>query len=230
MLEADRAHHLRDVLRLGVGSEVELFDGAGATAPGVVQAVTRQKVTLAIGPVQHHPPRTSGRIVLAASIAKGARFDAIVTGCTELGVDHIAAVRFERTVKQAAGRAGQARREKLAIAAAQQCGRIFLPRLTGPHDFHETVAALQAEYSQARWLFGGFSSQAHPLANNRGADRDVIAFVGPEGGWVESEQNALRQVGAVEVSITRTTLRIETAALALASVLCMVRDGRLETG
>ena len=225
VLDAVRAHHLRDVLRLGTGAEVELFDGAGTTARGIIRDVARKTITLSVEEIRHHPPRTDGRIILAVSLAKGSRFDDVITRCTELGVDHLAAVRFARTVKQAAGPAAARRRRNLAISAAQQCGRVFLPRLTGPDDFEDAMETLRAEYPGARWLFGGFSAQARPLLRQVDAGADTIIVVGPEGGLTESEQALLRQTGAVEISLTRTTLRIETAALAVGAVLCVMRDG-----
>ncbi len=224
VLDTVRAHHLRDVLRLGAGAEVELFDGAGTTARGIIRDVARKTITLSVEEIHHHPPRTDGRIILAVSLAKGSRFDDVVTQCTELGVDHLAAVRFARTVKQAAGTAAARRRRNLAISAAQQCGRVFLPRLTGPEDVESVLETLRAEYPQARWLFGGFSSQARPLLQQADTAVDTIVVIGPEGGLTEGEQALLRETGAVEISLTRTTLRIETAALAVGAVLCVMRD------
>jgi len=47
----------------------------------------------------------------------------------------------------------------------------------------------------------------------------ILAFVGPEGGWTEVELEALIAAGAQPVSLGPHTLRIETAAIALAAVV-----------
>jgi 16S rRNA (uracil1498-N3)-methyltransferase len=55
-------------------------------------------------------------------------------------------------------------------------------------------------------------------------DTDVIAWVGPEGGLTEKEQNLLLEQGAQEVRLTDTILRIETAAIAFAAILATQRE------
>lgn len=159
-LEPDQAHHLANVLRLSAGEGVELFDGKGTLAQAVITDITRKAVTLEVKEIHSEPARTSGRIIIAASISKAQRFEWLVTKCTELGVDHIAAVVFGRTVKLAKGTSTTQRYDKLAIAAAKQCGRIFLPRITGPADLQQTVALLKNDYPDARLIFGSLNPQA----------------------------------------------------------------------
>jgi 16S rRNA (uracil1498-N3)-methyltransferase len=223
-LTPDQAHHLVNVLRLTAGGHVELFDGNGTLSQAVITDITRKAVTLHVDKIHSEPARTSGRIVIAASIAKGQRFDWLLTKCTELGVDHIAAVIFERTVKLAKGTSTSERYDKLAIAAAKQCGRIFLPKITGPADLQQTLALLKNDYPHARLIFGALNPQAESVVELARDGKDIIAFVGPEGGLTNSEQEQLKATGASEVQLTDTTLRIETAAFAFAAILCANRD------
>ncbi|MBN1127072.1 MAG: 16S rRNA (uracil(1498)-N(3))-methyltransferase [Sedimentisphaerales bacterium] len=217
------AHHLIHVLRVETGTQVELFDGKGTVAQAIVEKAERKEVLLSVTEIVNHEPRMGARVVLAVSVAKGNRFDQIVTQCTELGVDHIAAVLFERTVKQAAGSATD-RWKKLAVSAAKQSGRIFLPQITGPADLPQTLEQLKAEYPEGKIIYGGFSRETIPIGDVIGRFADTIAFVGPEGGLTESEQKLLQDAGAMEVKLTQTILRIETAALAFGLFLCLHRD------
>jgi 16S rRNA (uracil1498-N3)-methyltransferase len=231
---------------LTAGERVELFDGNGALAQVVISDITRKAVTLQVDKIHSEPARTSGRIVIAASIAKGQRFDWLITKCTELGVDHIAAVIFERTVKLAKGTSTSDRYDKLAIAATKQCGRIFLPKITGPADLQQTLALLKNDYPHARItgpadlqptlsllkndyphariIFGALNPQAESVVELARDGKDIIAFVGPEGGLTCEEENLLKSAGACQVRLTDTTLRIETAAVAFAAILCANRD------
>jgi len=223
-LTPDQAHHLVNVLRLTAGGHVELFDGNGALAQAVITDITRKAVTLQVEKIHSEPARTSGRIVIAASIAKGQRFDWVITKCTELGVDHIAAVVFERTVKLAKGPSILDRYNKLALAATKQCGRVFVPKITGPCDFAGTLSVLRNDYPEARLVFGTINPEARRICKLPTSDEDIIAFVGPEGGLTDSEQEQLRAAAGLEVQLTDTTLRIETAAFAFAAILCANRD------
>jgi len=211
------------VLRLAAGERVELFDGKGTVAQAVIKDITRKTVMLQVSQIHSESARTIGRVIIATSIPKAQRFDFLVTKCTELGVDHIAAVIFERTVKLAKGTSTNERYNKLAIVAAKQCGRIFLPQITGPTDLQQTLSLLKNDYPHARIIFGAFNPQAESVMELARDDKDIIAFVGPEGGLTHEEKNLLKSSGACQVRLTETTLRIETAALAFAAILCARR-------
>ena len=108
-LDGTEAHHLINVMRLGAGEKIELFDGRGKLAKSVITEIKRKDVLVEVKEVQTFERRGDGRVVIAASIAKGQRFDTLISKCTELGADHITAVVFERTVKQARGAAAMER-------------------------------------------------------------------------------------------------------------------------
>ena len=87
VLDASEAHHLRDVLRLAEGTEVELFDDGGALGHGTLQfdsvrgALVRVE-RLASGVTSQ--PRV--QCTVAAAIPKGPRADWMVEKLSELGV------------------------------------------------------------------------------------------------------------------------------------------------
>ena len=223
-LDQTEAHHLVNVLRLGIGEPVELFDGKGVLAKAIIADVKQKNVMLEVDNIQNYSKRTSGRIVIAASVAKGHRFDQLITKCTELGTDHIAAVLFERTVKQSKGSSVVQRYNKLAISAAKQCGRIILPSITEPAGLAEILELLKNTYTNAKLIYGSLSIDAKSITELINDRSDIIAFVGPEGGITCDEENLLKQYNAGKVKITNTVLRIETAAIAFASILCADRD------
>jgi 16S rRNA (uracil1498-N3)-methyltransferase len=223
-LTGPEAHHLTGVLRLGKNDRVELFDGAGKLAAAVVQSTGGDKVTLAVENIEYVQPRQGGRIIIAASIAKAGRFDWLITKCTELGVDRVIPVIFERTVKQPKNSKIVNRWTNLAISAAKQCRRLFLPVIDKPRPLPDALALLKKDYPAARFLFGSPSPDCLPLVNHPFGTDDVIAFIGPEGGLTDEETTFLRNNGAVAVRLTDTVLRIETAAIAFASILAAQRD------
>jgi 16S rRNA (uracil1498-N3)-methyltransferase len=223
-LDEFEAHHVRHVLRMAAGDTVELFDGRGTTAQAVIEKADRKTVEVRILRRDQRPPRQTGRIILAVSMAKGQRFETLIEQGTELGVDHFVPVLFQRTVKQAAGNSAVQRYHKIAVAAAKQCGRVFLPKIDPAEGFEDALERLTTEYPNAKMIFGGFSSEATPLLPWSIENRDTVAIVGPEGGLADQEQQILIRAGVREVKICQTTLRIETAALALAAILCAKRD------
>ena len=233
-LSASQTHHLADVLRLNVGQKVELFDGKGSLALAEIVRTAARKL------VRHSPKSRGGvdlkiletrtiqkplhpQIIIAPSIAKGERFDWLIGKCTELGADRISPALFERTVKQPKNPKIVQRWQNLAIAASQQCRRLFLPQIDAPLPLPQVVETLKKDYPGANFLFGSLSDKSSPLYGRSFGSADLVAFVGPEGGLTEREEIFLNSQNCRPVRLTDTVLRIETAALAFAALFCAQR-------
>jgi 16S rRNA (uracil1498-N3)-methyltransferase len=217
------AHHLSSVRRLSKGDKVELFDGAGTIAAATIAATSGKKVSLLVDEIKVIPRPSRAQIVIAVSIAKGRRFDWVIEKCTELGIDRISPVIFERTIKQPKNPNITSRWNNLAIAAAKQSGRLFLPQV----DYHATLVdvmkSLKNDFPRGDFLLGSPSTEAPFLTNNLPTGNSVIALVGPEGGLTEQEHLFLKDNGVQSVRFADTILRIETAAVAVASILTAQR-------
>ena len=59
------------------------------------------------------------------------------------------------------------------------------------------------------------------------AGTEIAVFIGPEGGFEETEIEKAREAGVVPVSLGKRILRTETAGLALLSVLAFHLEGGL---
>lgn len=227
-LKGPEAHHLSSVLRLRTLSRVELFDGKGTIASAVVASVGSRKVNLQIDNLQITKERADSRIIIAASIAKADRFGLVVTKCTELGVDRICPVIFERTVKLSVNPKSLQRWQRLAISCSKQCRRIFLPVIDKPVPLLPALERLKNDYPFSRILLGLPESKAVSLSALSFGGDDIIAFVGPEGGLTDTEKDILQKSAAFVVRLTDTILRIETAAVAFASVLAAKRSAKVK--
>jgi len=222
-LSPDQAHHLTHVLRLPPGAMVELFDGLGSLAPARLTAV-RPHVTLQVEQLQTSSPPAAGRIIIAASLAKADRFDWLIGKCTELGADHIVPTIFQRTIKLSRNPRTLERWNKLTIAAAQQCRRLFLPSINPPAPLDQTLDTLKDIYPQAQLLLGSLNLDTPFLIEQNFSNADVISFVGPEGGLTDDEESLLKNQGALPVRLTDTVLRIETAAVSMTAILATQRS------
>jgi len=220
ILSDSQFHHLTKVLRLQNGSCIELFDGKGTVAKAIISKLEKHSAKLAILEIKTFPKPKNGRIIIAVSIAKGERFDLLTAKCTELGVDRIVPILFERTVKQTIQ---PHRLETIATESAKQCHRLFLPTIDEPMNLPQAIDTLRAEYPIAQFIFGSLSDGTKSIdAFNPGKD-DCVAFVGPEGGLTSTEETTLKQINAQPVSLTDTVLRIETAAITIAAILTTKR-------
>ena len=223
------AHHAAHVLRLGPGAAIELFDGRGRAAEARITAVRRGQVTAAVGAVRGPALRAEPRVRLAFAVPKGSRLDWLLEKTTELGVAALRPVRFERSVA-GAGDFSDAKRAKWlghCIAAARQSGLNWLPDLQDPLPLAEflsdagpglfgDLAGDAVTVPQAMARLRGSAAPGTPLAGG------ITVLVGPEGGLTDAEREAVRAAGLLPARLGRTTLRIETAAVALVAATIAV--------
>jgi len=224
-LPPDEAHHLKHVLRLGVGAEVAVFDGRGrewaarAISLGKARDVTVELLE-EIAPVAEPPVR----VTLGIGVLKGDQMDAVVRDVTALGVAEIVPVASEHvSVPSRAWRSGaaSARWQRIAVAAAKQCGRAVVPEL-------KPVARLPALLEQADVDARLMSVEPKVAASRELAlgslnrPSTALALVGPEGGWANGELDLAVRRGVTLVHLGPRTLRAETAPTVLLSSLWTV--------
>jgi len=217
-LDAAEARHAVGARRLREGDVVVLFDGAGREADAELIALSSRRVLVRVGAVRDVPRAAARELTLAVSLPSPARQDTLVEKCTELGVTAIRPIRVERSVADAS--AGRIERwHRISVAAAKQSEQAWLPELHEPAAIGD-VLDLAGKFELV--LLADPSSEAWPLPTvleRRRQARTVLAFIGPEGGFTEQVHALLVCRGAQPCRLTPTILRVETAAIALASVV-----------
>ncbi len=223
-ITGDQIRHITKVMRSQIGDKLELFDGIGSLATATITAIAKKQISVAIDKIEFQKKRTRNQIIIAASISKGDRFDWLISKCTELGVDRIVPLIFQRTVKQSSNSKILDRWNNLAISAAKQCKRLYLPQIDLPTKFDTALENLKTDYPENLLLAGIISKDIKSLSQlNIEPEKDTIAFIGPEGGFTDDEQQKLLDSGAVPVSLADTVLRSETAAISFAANLSAMR-------
>jgi 16S rRNA (uracil1498-N3)-methyltransferase len=158
---------------------------------------------------------------LCVALLKGEKFDLVVQKATELGAVKVTPLitRYAdihlRDVADATKRV--ARWQRIAMEAAKQSGRAFVPEISLPVPFE---AALEVE--------GGvmFSERRGQGLESLPETRSITALVGSEGGWADEEIEAAQARNFHIVTLGGRVLRAETAAIA-ATVLLQHRYGDL---
>lgn len=211
-LGGDEARHLATVLRAGPGRVVEVFDGRGTAHQAVVVAIDKRRIILRI---EHPLPRRElpCRLTLGVAPPKGDRLDWLVEKATELGVSTLVPLRTARAVVDP--RASKLDRLRRAVVeASKQSRRDTLMVIAEPTGWDEWLASVEAPGLVAHP--GGPPPADWP---DRSADGGIALAIGPEGGFTEDEVDRARGLGWTAVGLGSTTLRVETAALAGASLL-----------
>jgi 16S rRNA (uracil1498-N3)-methyltransferase len=215
-LTADEARHLRDVLRLKPGDEVYVFDGRGHEFRCTVSNTKRDAAELHIeAEVEPAKPESLLQLNLCVALLKGEKFDLVVQKATELGVVKLTPLitRFAdihlRDQSDATKRV--TRWQRIALEAAKQSGRAFVPEISLPLAFETAI-----EMEGAGVMFSERGGET--LESLTGAS-SITALVGSEGGWSDEEIEAARARKFHIVTLGGRILRAETAAIAVTALL-----------
>src|ERR687897_798192 len=127
-LDAAQANYLGNVMRLGEGAEVLLFDGNSGEWLGRVADAGKKRMALTVER-QTRTPEEIPDVWLAFAPVKRAQTDWLVEKATELGAAKLIPVMTQRTIAE---RVKLERLESIAIETAEQCGRTRLPEIVQP--------------------------------------------------------------------------------------------------
>jgi 16S rRNA (uracil1498-N3)-methyltransferase len=213
-LPADQAHHARDVLRLGVGAEVELFTAGGESALATLTSVSPGGVLAEVGEIRRQ--RSAVELTIASAVPKAARADWMIEKLSELGVARFIPLATARSVVHPEGKNKIERWERLAAESAKQSKRPGVMAI----DPLTPLPAVLDRANAGRMAYLSTGAAAVPAASVFGAPRtSILLLIGPEGGWSAEEQAGFDGRALTAVSLGATILRVETAAIAAAAVV-----------
>ncbi len=233
VLEDAEAHHCIDVLRLGVGSRIVIFDGHGSEITAEITAIGKGKAHLKdLMSVKMEPLRCA--ITLAQAIPKGKNMELIVQKATELGVAKIVPLLSDRAVVQLSDEEARKKRGKwqqVVVEAAKQCGQNWLPDIAEPirpkkffaeFDRYELplIASLQQDARGLKVTLADFREQHGRRPSS------ALMLIGPEGDFTPAEASSAKTAGCIPVSLGPIVLRAETAAIFSLSVLSYEMQGQ----
>ncbi|MDA3923676.1 MAG: RsmE family RNA methyltransferase [Kiritimatiellae bacterium] len=213
----EESRHLKTVLRVKPGTQIELFDGKGKTRPASITLAEKNSISMqACGETVLHPAPTCA-ITLFVCISKGKRMDWTVEKATEIGVSQIVPVISDRTIVRLSPKECESKVERwkrVAEDAARQCGTAWIPEIYTPLSFIEALTILQKNNPV---FTAALTEEAVPL---RDAIREYSNtppsagwFVGPEGDFTPEELTQLHEHKTHFVSLGTNVLRAETASL-----------------
>lgn len=216
-LEAGPANYLGNVLRLGPGAEMLLFDGISGEWLGRIVEAGKKRMTLMVV-AQTRPLEEVPDVILAFAPVKRAQTDWLVEKATELGVAGLQPVMTRRTIAE---RVRLDRLEGISVEAAEQCGRTRLPTIAEPVALPAFLAALDRRLYFADETGGAAVAGAMVVG-------PAALLIGPEGGFTPEEREQVRaHPRTIAISLGPRILRAETAALAaLATFMALAGDWR----
>ncbi len=218
------AHHAA-VQRRGQGERVDLVDGLGARASGVVAEVGPDRLVVQIDATSRDE---DPEVVLVQALAKGGRDEQAIEAATELGATLIVPWAADRSIVQWRGpKADKARSswQDRVASAAKQSRRARVPEVSPVVATGELATLLAAAVARGAHAVVLHESATAPLAFAPVPGEPLAPLwfvVGPEGGISDEEIASLVAAGAVATRLGPYVLRASSAgpaAIAAAAAL-----------
>ncbi len=224
VIDAEDMHHLVKVLRPKVGEHLALSDGRGSWRTAVIRALPRMErrsravasdtgeLAFSLHEIHSEHREERAELTVAFAMPKGDRLDLVVQKLTELDIDRIVPLLTRRTIVRIADAEREHRRIRLDRVAREACSqsrRCNLPVVLEP---------------QALDQFLRCAPEHTVFAEPGGAALDSTTrcvIIGPEGGFDPDELPG----NARFIGLGSNILRVETAAIAAATLLSAVRSG-----
>ncbi len=221
-------NHITNVLRMKQGEKIRVSDESGRAYFCHVEEFLSDEVWAIIDEIDEKGTELENRIILYQGLPKGDKMELIIQKAVELGVAEVTPVAMKNCVMKLDEKKVDkkiARWQAIAESAAKQSKRTVIPKINKPLSYKLAI-------EDAKQL----DTVLVPYENERGmeATRQIMwdlkevqsigIFVGPEGGFAQSEIELADSCGMHRISLGRRILRTETAGLATLAMLVFSLD------
>ncbi|EQK45278.1 RNA methyltransferase, RsmE family protein [[Clostridium] bifermentans ATCC 19299] len=221
IIEGEDVKHISKVLRCRIGEELEICDNDNNEYICEITNIDKSQVELNIVEVVDIKRESDLKIKVYQGLPKGPKMEMILQKLTEVGVDEIILVQTKRTVVKVDDKKEDKkieRWERIIYEAAKQSKRGKIPKLRGVLSFKEALADMKEnDFNIAPYENERTKSIKQAI---KGVDiKNIGVFVGPEGGFEDTEIKAIEEIGGQSVSLGPRILRTETASLVASSIV-----------
>ena len=216
-------NHIKNVLRMKAGTLIRISNKEDADYICRISSLSEDEIIADIESRDEKGTELPSELVLFQCLPKADKMEMVIQKNVELGVKRIVPVAASRSIvkldpKKAVSK-GE-RWQRIAESAAKQSKRMIIPEVSPVMNFKEAVKEAAS-----------FDVFLFPYENEEGIEKtreivdnikpgsSVAVFIGPEGGFEESEVAAAKEAGAQVISLGKRILRTETAGMALMAVL-----------
>lgn len=219
-ITGDDVKHIKRVLRLREGDEIEVCDGAGFDYECKIDSLSDDSVRAEIKSSSENMSEPPIELCVYQGMPKSDKMDYIVQKCVELGVCEIVPVITKRAVSIPRDAEKKSSRwQRIADEAAKQCGRGILPTVRNTVSFSEAISEMSCEDSLSLMPYECEREGSLSELLRKTDKKKINVFIGPEGGFDESEVEKARKAGVFTVTLGPRILRTETAPLAVCSAI-----------
>lgn len=217
-------NHIKNVLRLKAGEEIAVRNGVdGKEYRCGIEEFAQDQIICSLRFIREEGVELPSKIYLFQGIPKADKMELIIQKAVELGVFEVIPVAVKRCVvklDERKARAKVSRWQGIAEAAAKQCKRGIIPVVREPMTMKEAVSyAGEMDVKLIPYELAEDMSHTKKMIEAVRPGQGVAVFIGPEGGFEESEVAEALAAGIEPVTLGKRILRTETAGFTVLSWL-----------
>ena len=221
ILENSDIHHIKKVMRCKNNDKIEVVYEKKVYLCNIDNIDT---LTLSIIDSYEEDRESNIELTVAVSLVQEQKFDLILQKLTELGVSSIIPLKTERSIvkiDQSKEEKKKTRWETICKEASEQSHRITIPQIYKIM----TMKELLNNKKQIN-LICSLNDKTKPLENYLQSNiNDILFVIGPEGGFTQKEEAFLTNNGFECTTLGKRVLRVETAAIYVASIINYIYKG-----
>ena len=226
-------NHIKNVLRMKPGEEVNISNGSdGREYRCAIFEISDTAVILELRFIKEEGSELPVTVTLYQGLPKADKMELIIQKCVELGITRIVPVAMKRSIvklddKKSASKI--ARWQSIAEAAAKQSKRGVITEICPVMGYEEALKA--ASKSDVKLLpyelaDNNAMNETRQILENLKAGQDISIFIGPEGGFDDSEIEKAKEAGFTTITLGKRILRTETAGMTVMSWIMLMTEGK----
>ncbi len=224
VLTGPDVNHIKNVLRMHAGEKIAAINKAdGREYLCEIEEVKDDSIFCTVLSEEEAGTELSAKIYLFQGLPKGDKMEFIIQKAVELGCFEVIPVACKRCVVKLEEKKKESKRtrwQSISEAAAKQSKRRIIPEVHEVMSFSEALSyAGRMDLKCIPYEEASRMAETKKLISSVAAGQEVAVFIGPEGGFEESEIEEAKNAGVIPVTLGRRILRTETAGLTILSWL-----------
>jgi 16S rRNA (uracil1498-N3)-methyltransferase len=220
-VSGDEAHHAIKVLRINVGEEILVSDGAGNWVRASVENIEKKTFTAKVLE-RGFQPKKSPRLIVVQGLPKSDRVKDAIEILVESGVDLIIPWQADRSISKWQ-KDSLDKWQSAVVAATKQSRRFRKPEIIDGLSLSQLLE-IESENSAVLVMHESATTKLSEVVTSKFAGMsEIIIVIGPEGGISESELVVLKGAGAHIVGLGPEVFRSAHAGgAALSAVSALI--------
>ena len=227
-------NHIKNVLRMKPGEELSVSNGVdGKEYRCGIESLGEDEILCTLRFIREEGLELPSRIYLFQCLPKADKMELVIQKAVELGACAVIPVAAKRCVMKLDAKKEKnklARWQQIAEAAAKQSKRRIIPEITRVMSMKEAVSfAADMDVKLFPYELAEGMERTRKLVDGVKAGQRIAVFIGPEGGFEDSEVEEARKAGFAPITLGKRILRTETAGFTvLAWLMYRLEDAQPE--